>query len=129
MLMPFRENGAIDYDGLTRITEFYVESGASGLFANCLSSEMFDLTPEERLMATKHIVKVINGRVPVVATGNFGITLDAQAEFVKRMHDTGVEAVILVTSLLAGKEDPDAVFNANTFKLMDLTEKDSTGFL
>lgn len=128
MLMPFRENGAIDYDGLTRITEFYVESGASGLFANCLSSEMFDLTPEEKLKATQHIVNVIDGRVPIVATGNFGDTPADQAEFVKRMYDTGVEAVILVTSLLADKDDPDEVFNANTFKLMNLTEKIPLGF-
>lgn len=126
--MPFEDNGEIDYDGLTRITEFYVDAGAAGLFANCLSSEMFDLSPQERIDATRHIVKTINGRVPIVATGNFGNTLAEQAEFVKRMYETGVEAVILVTSLLARKEESNEIFNANTLSLMDLTGSIPLGF-
>jgi 4-hydroxy-tetrahydrodipicolinate synthase len=128
MLMPFKENGEIDYPGLTRMTEFYVESGAAGLFANCLSSEMFELAPAERLAATRHIVNVIKGRIPVVATGNFGATIADQAEFVKQMYDTGVEAVILVTSLLASQEEPDDVFQENTFALIGLTNKIPLGF-
>lgn len=128
MLMPYKDNGEIDFDGLTRITEFYLASGASGLFANCLSSEMFDLTPDERLRTTRHILKVVDGKVPVVATGNFGATMDEQADFVKRMGDTGVEAVILVTSLLAAEAEPDEVFMDNTFSLMDKTPGIPLGF-
>jgi 4-hydroxy-tetrahydrodipicolinate synthase len=48
MLTPFKNNGAIDYDALTKLTEFYLEAGAAGLFANCLSSEMYELEPDER---------------------------------------------------------------------------------
>lgn len=128
MLMPFRDNGEIDYDGLTAITEFYLQAGAVGLFANCLSSEMFHLTPEERLNATRHVVRVANGRIPVVAAGNFGETLAEQAEFVKQMYDTGVEAVILITSLLARADESDEVFNSNTFRLMDSTRNIPLGF-
>ncbi len=128
MLMPYKDNGEIDFDGLTRITEFYLASGSSGLFANCLSSEMFELRPDERLRATKHILEVVDGRVPVVATGNFGPTVDEQADFVKRMGDTGVEAVILVTSLLAAAAEPDEVFVDNVFSLMDKTPGVPLGF-
>lgn len=128
MLMPYKDNGEIDFDGLTRMTEFYLSSGSSGLFANCLSSEMFDLTPDERLRTTKHILEVVDGRVPVVATGNFGATVDEQADFVKRMGDTGVEAVILVTSLLAAEAEPDEVFMDNAFSLMDKTSGIPLGF-
>ncbi|HEY7159689.1 MAG TPA: dihydrodipicolinate synthase family protein, partial [Acidobacteriota bacterium] len=39
MLTPFKDNGAIDYEGLSRLIEFYLDAGVSGLFANCLSSE------------------------------------------------------------------------------------------
>lgn len=128
MLMPFRDNGEIDYNGLSEITEFYLEAGAVGLFANCLSSEMFHLTPEERLKVTKHVVRIADGRIPVVAAGNFGESISAQAEFVKQMHDTGVEAVILVTSLLARADEKDETFNSNTFRLMDLTRNIPLGF-
>lgn len=128
MLMPFRDNGEIDYDGLTRITEFYLEAGAVGLFANCLSSEMFHLTPEERVKATRHVVKVAEGRIPVVATGNFGDTLQQQADAVKGIYDTGVDAVILVTSLLATQDESDEAFNLNTLRLMELTGDIPLGF-
>src|SRR5688500_6735103 len=85
MLTPFKENGNIDFDALTQSTKFYVASGSSGLFANCLSSEMYELTVDERLKATRHIVEVVNGTVPVVASGNFGGNAEIQADFVKRV--------------------------------------------
>ena len=66
MLTPFLENGNIDFDGLTKLTEFYLEAGAAGLFANCLSSEMYELSEDERLAITKHVVDAANGRVPYV---------------------------------------------------------------
>ncbi|HEY5509690.1 MAG TPA: dihydrodipicolinate synthase family protein [Prolixibacteraceae bacterium] len=53
MLTPFKDNGEIDFNSLT---EFYIKSGASGLFSNCLSSEMFELTEQERLQVVKHVV-------------------------------------------------------------------------
>ncbi|HEY8512555.1 MAG TPA: dihydrodipicolinate synthase family protein [Cyclobacteriaceae bacterium] len=128
MLTPYSSTGTVDYDGLSRITEFYLESGAVGLFANCLSSEMYELTPDERLLTTRHVLRVVEGQVPVVATGNFGRTLQEQADFVKRMGDTGVAAVILVTGLLAGEDESDEVFLENAFTLMDRTAGIPVGF-
>ena len=83
MLTPFKANGEVDYDGLTQLTEYYMNAGAQGLFANCLSSEMYELTEDERLQVVKHVVKVANGLVPVVATGTFQGSLNKQAEFIK----------------------------------------------
>lgn len=128
MLTPFRDTGEVDYDALTEITEFYLASGAVGLFANCLSSEMYDLTPEERLGITRHVVQTAGGKVPVVATGSFGKSLPEMADFVKRIYDTGVEAVILITSLLAAESDSDDVLEANTFRLMEMTDQIPLGF-
>lgn len=39
MLTPFREN-KVDYDSLKRLVEWYIQSGAAGLFAACQSSEI-----------------------------------------------------------------------------------------
>ncbi|WP_255524607.1 dihydrodipicolinate synthase family protein [Pedobacter riviphilus] len=72
MLMPFLSNGNIDYPALTQLTEIYLQAGSSGLFANCLSSEMFELTGKERIQVIKHVIKVVDGAVPVIATGTFG---------------------------------------------------------
>ncbi|SEN75406.1 4-hydroxy-tetrahydrodipicolinate synthase [bacterium A37T11] len=128
MLTPFKENGVVDYDGLTKLTEFYIAAGAAGLFANCQSSEMFELTEEERLAVTKHVVEVAGGSVPVVASGTFGGAISTQADFVKRIYDTGVESVIVLSNMLAGKGESDELFNDRVFQLMDHTQRIPLGF-
>ena len=128
MLSPFTDQGAIDFPALAALTEYYLEAGAAGLFANCLSSEMFELTEAERLEAIRLVVKVANGRVPVVATGTFGGTLETQAGFVRQVADCGVQAVIGITGLLAGAEESEAVFAERAFRLLDLTPGVPFGF-
>jgi 4-hydroxy-tetrahydrodipicolinate synthase len=128
MLTPFKNNGDIDYDILTQLTEIYLKAGAAGLFANCLSSEMFELEDDEKLQAIKHIIKVVNGAVPVVATGTFGGPITKQADFVKRVHDTGTQAVIILNSLLATEQESDAVFNDRVFDLFKQTDNIPLGF-
>ncbi|WP_017257130.1 dihydrodipicolinate synthase family protein [Pedobacter arcticus] len=128
MLTPFNEDGAIDYNGLTQLVELYLSAGVSGLFANCLSSEMYELSEKERLELVKHVVKVVNGKVPVVATGSFGESIPQKAEFVNKIYDTGVQAVIAITGLLAKEEDSAQVFDQNVAQLLDLTGNVPLGF-
>lgn len=128
MLMPFQNDGQIDYPALTRLTELYLKAGATGLFANCLSSEMFELSAQERLQSIRHVVDVAGGAVPVVATGTFAGSLTEQADFVKRVHETGTEAVIVITGLLARQDESDAVFNERVFRLLDWTPGIPLGF-
>ncbi|WP_461787709.1 dihydrodipicolinate synthase family protein [Pedobacter sp.] len=128
MLTPFKDNGAVDFDGLTKLTYLYLDAGAAGLFANCLSSEMFELSEEERIAVVKHVVKLAKDKVPVVATGTFGGAISKQADFVKSIYDTGVDAVIGITGLLANANDSDAVFEANVHQLLQLTPGVPIGF-
>jgi|ERR1035437_492141 4-hydroxy-tetrahydrodipicolinate synthase len=128
MLTPFKDNGQIDFNGLTELTEFYIKSGASGLFSNCLSSEMFELTEQERLHIVKHVVNVTGGAVRVVASGTFGGKIQTQADFVKKIYELGADAVIIIINMLANQDEPDEVFNVNMFKLLDLTCQIPLGF-
>ena len=128
MLTPFKNNGDIDYDILTQLTEIYLKAGSAGLFANCLSSEMFELEDDEKIQAIKHIIKVVDGAVPVVATGTFGGPIHQQAEFVKKVSDAGADAVIVITSLLAEQDEPDTLFNDRVYELFDKTGNIPLGF-
>lgn len=128
MLTPFKDNGAVDYVALTHLTEMYLHAGASGVFANCLSSEMFELSGEERLAIINHVVETVDGAVPVVATGTFGGPIEKQADFIKRVYDAGTSAVIAITSLLADADEPDTLFNDRVFDLFDQTENIPLGF-
>lgn len=128
MLTPFTNTGDIDFRALNALTEFYLEKGAVGLFANCLSSEMVELTDAERLAIIKHVVDVSGQSVPVVATGTFGGPIREQADFVWQVYAQGVDAVILITGLLAQESDSDAVFDQNVAQLLDLTPGIPLGF-
>jgi len=128
MLTPFKNDGGIDYDALTQLTEMYLKAGAAGVFANCLSSEMFELKNDERLQLIKHVIKVVNGAVPVVATGTFGGAIAQQADFIKKVYDTGTSAVIAITSLLADANEDDHVLNDRVFELFKQTDGIPLGF-
>jgi len=128
MLTPFLESGEVDYGGLKTLTEFYLKAGATGLFANCLSSEMFELSEQERINVTKTVVDQVAGRVPVVATGTFGGPIPEQAEFVKRIYQTGVQAVIVISCLIAAEEESDEVFLERSLELINLTDGIPLGF-
>ncbi|SFH24147.1 dihydrodipicolinate synthase family protein [Pedobacter insulae] len=128
MLTPFLSNGNIDYKALTQLTEIYLQAGAAGLFANCLSSEMFELSDLERIQAIKHVINVVGGEVPVIATGTFGGAISKQADFVKKVNEVGVEAVIAISSLLAQEHDNDDVFENNVFELLKQTDQIPIGF-
>src|SRR5690606_26675553 len=118
----------IDYDALGQLVDFYLESGAGGLFANCLSSEMYQLSVDEMVDSVNYIVQRVNGRVPIVATGSFGETMVEQAENVKKIYSTGVSAIILISGLLAKEEDSEEIFRKNVYELLDLTGDIPVGF-
>lgn len=121
MLTPFNQKNEIDYEGLERLTEFYIAAGSNGLFANCLSSEMFQLTADERIQLTREVVKITNRRVPVVSTGSFGDDMTVTADFVKKIYDQGVEAVIISTSQLCSEMDNDDRFKSQMETLINQT--------
>lgn len=122
MITPYNLKAKIDFDVLSQLIDFYLAAGVKGFFANCLSSEMFSISEEERLELTRHVVKYVNGRVPVVATGSFGWTIEDKAEFTKAIYDTGIDAVILITGHYAKVDDGDEVLLSNFEKMFGLTE-------
>ena len=121
MITPFNLKAKVDLDVVSTLIDFYLAAGVKGFFANCLSSEMYSISEDERLELTEHIVKYVNGRVPVVATGSFGLTIEDKADFTKRIYQTGINAVILITGHYANVEDSDEVLLRNFEKMFKLT--------
>jgi 4-hydroxy-tetrahydrodipicolinate synthase len=121
MITPFNLKAKVDLDGISRLIDFYLAAGVKGFFANCLSSEMYSISEDERLEITNHIVKYVKGRVPVVATGSFGLTIEDKADFTKRIYETGINAVILITGHYANVDDNDDVLLKNFDKMLKLT--------
>jgi 4-hydroxy-tetrahydrodipicolinate synthase len=121
MITPFNLKAKVDFDAVSRLIDFYLAAGVKGFFANCLSSEMYSISEDERLELTSHIVKYVRGRVPIVATGSFGLTIEDKAAFTKQIYATGIDAVILITGHFANVDDSDEVLLRNFNKMLQLT--------
>lgn len=122
MITPFNLKAKVDLDTVSQLIDFYLAAGVKGFFANCLSSEMYSISEDERLDLTRHIVRYVDGRVPVVATGSFGLTIEDKVDFTKRIYNTGVNAVILITGHYANVDDNDEVLMRNLEKMFRLTD-------
>ncbi len=121
MITPFNLKAKVDLDAVSRLVDFYLAAGVKGFFANCLSSEMYSISEDERLELTHHIVRYVNGRVPIVATGSFGLSITDKAEFTRKIYDTGIDAVILITGHYANVDDSDEVLLRNFDRMFSLT--------
>eukprot|EP00035_Acanthoeca_spectabilis_P002033 m.84474 g.84474 ORF g.84474 m.84474 type:complete len:345 (+) comp11310_c0_seq1:48-1082(+) len=125
MLTPFlRATDAsapgVDYPCLAKLSDWYIRSGAVGLFTVAQSSEMYSLTPDERLECAKTVKAAAAGRVPVLASGTFEGTVEEQANFVNRMA-TDADVVVVLVCNLAAKDESDEVWIQRCTKLLELT--------
>jgi len=121
MITPFTADKQIDWECVDRLTDWYIEYGSAGLFAVCQSSEMYTLSEQERLQLAERVVRRAKGRVPVVASGTFGTTIDEHAAFIKKMVNTGVAAVVWLVNHIAKKEESDKKWKSNAEKLLEKT--------
>ena len=118
VITPFDEDNAIDWDGYSRLIEWYIDHGSHGLFAVCQSSEMMFLSLEERCALADFTVRQVKGRVPVVASGHISQSMDDQKLELRAMAQTGVDAVVLVTNRLAAADEDASVFMARMQDLL-----------
>ncbi len=116
MLTPYFEDRTIDYATYEKYTEWQVSQGVDHLFAVCGSSEMTMLTLEERLklatLTAKH-----KGNTTIVATANIEATVEENIEEIKKMEQTGVDGLVLITKGLG--DDDDKIVDYIT-KLLDV---------
>ena len=121
MLTPFLEDKTVDYKGVALLSEMYINAGAAGLFANCLLSEMYELTNDERIQLVETVVKTANGRVPIIATGTLEGSIEEMADFSKKLYSTGIDAIIVINSILVKENESDELFLEEMNRFMALT--------
>lgn len=113
MVTPFKATKQIDYDGLKRLIEWYIAKGVHGLFAVCLSSEMYHLSLAERVQVAKFVKEQAGSRVAVVASGHISYSIEDQIEEIKQISATGVDAFVLNVNRLATAYESEDVFKQN----------------
>ncbi|WP_227379405.1 dihydrodipicolinate synthase family protein [Haladaptatus halobius] len=122
MVTPFTDSRDVDWQSLDRLVEWYLNTGADGLFPVSLSSEMYELTDAERVSIVERVVDVADGRVPVIATGTFGRQISDEAAFVRRLSDTGADAIVVNAAEMAAAAETDEQWAARIEQLLALTD-------
>lgn len=124
MLTPFDESGEIDYGGVERLVEWYLQHGADAFFAVAQSSEMQFLSLAERAELARFVVDRVAGRAPVAVSGHISHAPQAQYEELKVAAESGADAVVLVTNRLDPHRQGTAAFRENLSRLLSRLPSD-----
>ena len=95
LITPFNEDFSVDYKSLENIVEYTLSNGADFMVALGTTSEAPTLTLEEKHNVLKTIVKVANGRCPVLL-GMGGNNTAALLHNIKNQDFTGVDGILSV---------------------------------
>ncbi|TYS80627.1 4-hydroxy-tetrahydrodipicolinate synthase [Rossellomorea aquimaris] len=95
MVTPFDRKGNIDFTKTTQLIQYLIENGSDSLVVAGTTGESPTLTKEEKIALFRHVVKVVNGRVPVIA-GTGSNNTHASIELTKKAIEAGVDAIMLV---------------------------------
>ena len=95
LVTPFDEHG-INFDELTRIIDDQIANGTDAIVITGTTGESATMSDSEHKEAIQHAVKVVNGRVPVIAGAGSNETAYA-VELAKHAERAGADAILAVT--------------------------------
>jgi 4-hydroxy-tetrahydrodipicolinate synthase len=93
---PFLDDGTIDFDSLDRLTDFYAESGCTGITVLGIMGEAPKLEPKEALDLTKRVIDRA-GDLPVVV-GVSAAGFAAMRTLSQSVMEAGAAAVMIAPS-------------------------------
>ena len=76
LITPFSD-GQVDYETLTELVEFHLESGTDGIVPVGTTGESPTLSHEENKKVVEHVVSVVGGKIPVIAGTGSNSTAEA----------------------------------------------------
>ncbi len=107
MITPYNKDKSVDYKAAEALVEYFWEQGCDGIFAVCLSSEIFKLSLEERIKLAEvtkrtadRLASKDKSRAPmsVVASGHVSDGFQDQITELGAIAATGVDAVVLISN-------------------------------
>lgn len=96
IVTPMHDDGSIDMETMSSLLEWHVSEGTDAIVAVGTTGESATLDVDEHCAVVSHVVKVIGGRIPVVAGTGANSTTEA-IELTQAAKDAGADACLLVT--------------------------------
>ncbi len=94
LVTPFR-NGEVDVEALEGMVEFQIQNGIHGLVPCGTTGETPAMTEEEDRLVIGTVVRVANGRVPVIA-GSGSNSTDMAIKYTKMAEEVGADGSLQV---------------------------------
>lgn len=95
LVTPMHDDGSVHWEHLNGLVDFHLENGTHGIVAVGTTGESATLDPAEHMSVIGHIIKRVNGRIPVIA-GTGGNSTREAIELTKKAYKLGADACLLV---------------------------------
>lgn len=96
LVTPMETDGSIDLAALAGLVEFHVDNHTDAIVAVGTTGESATLDVDEHCEVIKQIIRLVNGRIPVIAGTGANSTREA-IELTKTAAELGADACLLVT--------------------------------
>ncbi|HEX3349735.1 MAG TPA: dihydrodipicolinate synthase family protein, partial [Acetobacteraceae bacterium] len=108
VLTPLTDRFAVDYPSFTRVIEHLIAGGAHGLFFLGSTGEVVFHDEATRQGILEHAVRVVGGRVPVLA-GVVDPTTDRMIGHARRAAAAGADAIVVTAPFYTRTSQPEIV--------------------
>ncbi|MBM4200535.1 MAG: 4-hydroxy-tetrahydrodipicolinate synthase [Gammaproteobacteria bacterium] len=96
LVTPMAEDGALDFEALTRLIDFHIAQGTDALVVVGTTGESATLDTDEHREVIRFAVERVAGRIPVIAGTGANATREA-IELTEHARRVGADACLLVT--------------------------------
>lgn len=96
IVTPMYDDGKVNYEQFARLVEFQIENGTDAIIVCGTTGESSTLSHEEHLDVIRYCVKVVAGRLPVIAGTGSNCT-ETAIYLSKEAEKMGVDGLLLVS--------------------------------
>ena len=96
IVTPFKENGEVNYEEFAKQIELQIAGETDAIIVCGTTGEASTLSHEEHLDVIRYCIKVVNGRIPVVAGTGSNCT-ETAVYLSKEAEKAGADALLVVT--------------------------------
>lgn len=96
LITPFDQQGRVDEKAFEKLVEWQISEGTNGLVPMGTTGKSATLSHDEHDHVVSLCIKIVNGRVPVIAGAGSNNTVEA-VRLAKHAEKAGADAVLVVT--------------------------------
>jgi 4-hydroxy-tetrahydrodipicolinate synthase len=96
LVTPFKEDYSVDYERLSELVEFQIKGGTDAIISCGTTGEASTLTHEEHIEVVRQTVKLVGGRIPVIA-GTGSNSTETAIFLSEEAEKAGADALLVVS--------------------------------